>query len=183
MESRMFVFFDFLVIRIAMLVFLLATILPVLANAEENVLDTVRAGKQISFEFILTLEDEIVINTNVGGEPLTYIHGLQQIMPGLENGLKGMKVGEAKKIIVQPEDGYGLIDEHAYMEAEKANIPPEVLNVGAVVERRDSTGHPIYPRIKEIGEDEVILDYNHPLAGMVLYFDVKILDIRKPDTT
>ena len=98
MESRMFVSFDFLVIRIAMLVFLLATTLPVLANAGENVLDTVRAGKQVSFEFILTLEDQILINTNVGGEPLTYIHGLQQIMPGLENGLKGMKVLEAKRL-------------------------------------------------------------------------------------
>ena len=142
-----------------------------------------RAGKQVFFEYTLRLDDQIVIDTNVDGEPLTYIHGLQQLMPGLEKGLRGLKVGEVKKIIVQPEDGYGLMNKHAYMEADKASIPPEVLNVGADVEGRDSTGHPIYPRIKEISEDEVILDYNHPLAGMVLYFDVRILDIREPDTT
>ena len=166
--------------RIVRLVLILITALPVLASAEEIVFDTVREGKQISFEYILKLDDQIVLDANVDGKPLTYIHGLGQLMPGLENGLKGLKVGEGKKIVVLPEDGYGSIDEHAYMEVDKASIPPEVLKVGAIVEGRDSTGYPIYPRIKEIGEDEVILDYNHPLAGKILYFDVKVLEIKKP---
>jgi len=141
---------------------------------------TVRAGKLVSIEYTLRLEDQIVVDTNVGGEPLSYIHGLQQLMPGLEKGLKGLAIGESKIIIVQPEEGYGPVDTHAYMEAKKSNIPPESLKIGALVEGRDSTGRPMYPRIKEIGEDEVILDYNHPLAGKVLYFDVKVLDVKKP---
>ncbi len=150
------------------------------ASAEVPSSAMVRAGKQVSFEYTLRSDDKIVLDTNVGGEPLSYIHGLQQLMPGLEQGLKGLRIGESKKIVVQPEDGYGLVDIHAFMEAKKSSIPPESLTVGAIVEGRDSTGRPIYPRIKEIGETEVILDYNHPLAGKELYFDVKVLDITKP---
>ncbi len=151
-----------------------------LVQAEQSSVPTVRAGKLVSFEYTLRLDDQIVLDSNVGGEPLSYVHGLQQLMPGLEKGLQGLKVGESKKIVVQPEDGYGPVDEHAYMEAKKSNIPPESLKIGAIVEGKDSTGRPMYPRIKEIGEEEVILDYNHPLAGKVLYFDVKVLDIQKP---
>ena len=151
-----------------------------LASADASSVPTVRAGKLVSFEYTLRLDDHIVLDTNVGGEPLSYVHGLQQLMPGLEKGLKGLKVGESKKIVVQPEDGYGPVDTHAYMEADKSRIPPESLEIGAIVEGKDSTGRPMYPRIKEIKEEEVILDYNHPLAGKVLYFDVKVLDIQKP---
>ncbi len=150
------------------------------ARAELSSAPTVTAGKQVSFEYTLRLDDRIVIDTNVGGEPVSYIHGVHHMMPGLEKGLEGLKIGESKKIVVQPEEGYGPVDEHAYMEVEKSRIPPESLRIGAIVEGRDSTGHPIYPRIKEIRETEVILDYNHPLAGKVLYFDVKVLDIQKP---
>ncbi len=150
------------------------------ASAETPSSATVRAGKQVLFEYTLRSDDQIVLDTNVGGEPLSYIHGLQQIMPGLEKGLEGLRVGESKKIVVQPEEGYGLVNKHAFMEAKKSSIPSESLIVGATVEGRDSTGRPIYPRIKEIGDTEVILDYNHPLAGKELYFDVKVLDIKKP---
>lgn len=176
----MFVSFECLMVRIVGFGLLFITSFPVLVDAEEIVVDIVRAGKQVSFEYTLRLDDKLVLDSNVNAEPLSYIHGLQQLMPGLENGLQGLKVGEVKKIVVQPEDGYGLIDEHAYMEAYKASIPPESLKIGAIIEGQDTTGNPIYPRIKEITKDEVILDYNHPLAGKILYFDVKVLEIKKP---
>ena len=102
----MFVYINFLMGRIFWLGFLLTAIYPVLATAEEVFLDYVKAGKEVSFEYTLRLNDQIVLDTNVDGKPLTYIHGLQQLMTGLEKGLKGMKVGEKKKIVVQPEDGY-----------------------------------------------------------------------------
>lgn len=149
-------------------------------NAETESGSIVRAGKLVSIEYTLRLDDQIVVDSNVGGDPLSYIHGLQQLMPGLEKGLKGLAIGDSKIIVVQPEEGYGPLDTHAYMEADKSRIPPESLKIGAIVEGRDSTGRPMYPRIKEIGDEEVLLDYNHPLAGKVLYFDVKVLDIKKP---
>jgi len=162
-----------------MVLMLIVSAVPSLfAEAESRSL--VRAGKLVSFEYTLRLDDQIVLDTNVDGEPLSYVHGLKQLMPGLEKGLAGLRVGESKKVVVQPEDGYGPVDNHAFMEAQKSTIPPEALKVGGIVEGRDSTGRPMYPRIKEIGETEVILDYNHPLAGKVLYFDVKVLDIKKP---
>lgn len=154
--------------------------IPLDLYAESSPVSVVRAGKLVSIEYSLRLDDQIVLDTNIGGKPLSYIHGLEQLMPGLEKGLTGLQVGESKKVVVQPEEGYGLIDKHAYMEANKSTIPPESLKVGGIIEGADSTGRPMYPRIKEIGETEVILDYNHPLAGKVLYFDVKVLDIKKP---
>ncbi len=83
--------------------------LPVV-SAETSPASTVRAGKQVVFEFTLRLDDQIVLDTNVGGEPLSYVHGLQQLMPGLEKGLAGLRVGESKKVVVQPEEGYGPVD-------------------------------------------------------------------------
>ncbi len=139
---------------------------------------TVSDGKQVTVEFTLRLEGRGVVETNVGKKPFTYTHGMSQLMSGLEKGLEGMRVGESGTIVVAPEDGFGEVDDHAYMEVDKAMIPSESLQVGTTVEGRDSTGQPLYPVIHEIREQVVIMDYNHPMAGQTLYFDVKIVDIR-----
>lgn len=138
---------------------------------------TVSDGKQVTVEFTLQIEDQVV-ETTVGKKPLTYTHGMNQLMSGLERGLEGMRVGESRTIVVPPEDGFGQVEDHAYMEVDKATIPPESLQVGTIVEGQDSTGSPLYPTIREIREHVVILDYNHPMAGQILHFDVTILDIQ-----
>ena len=74
---------------------------------------TVSGGKEISIEYTLKLEDQSVVDSNVGGAPLVYVQGSNQIIPGLETAMEGMKTGENKQITVKPEEGYGKVEVEA----------------------------------------------------------------------
>jgi FKBP-type peptidyl-prolyl cis-trans isomerase SlyD len=138
---------------------------------------SISEGKEVSIEYTLKLEDQTVVDTNVGDKPLTYIQGSHQIIPGLEKALEGMKVGENKKVTVKPEEGYGSVDPKAFMEADKKLIPADSLKVDALLEGQDNDGRTFTARVSEIKEQTVVLDLNHPLAGKTLYFDVKVLNV------
>ncbi|MFQ5792771.1 MAG: peptidylprolyl isomerase [Acidobacteriota bacterium] len=140
---------------------------------------TVSSGTRVSIEYTLRLENKAVIDTNVGSEPLTYVHGSQQIIPGLEKALEGMKIGESNQVTVKPEEGYGLVDQEAFVEVKKDQIPQDALKVDAQLQGRDASGRIVHARVVEIKDKTVVLDLNHPLAGKTLYFKVKILDIQK----
>ena len=135
-------------------------------------------GKTISMEYSLTLEDKKVLDTNVGGEPLNFTQGSHQIIPGLENALEGMKIGESKQVTVDPEQGYGPINPQAVQEVPIDQIPPEARKVGVRLSGKGPDGRMVHPLITEVKEQVVMLDFNHPLAGKKLFFDVKILDIQ-----
>jgi len=139
-------------------------------------------GKTISLEYTLTLEDKKVLDTNVGGEPLNFTQGSHQIIPGLETALKGMKVGESKQVTVAPELGYGPINPQAIQEVPIEKIPKEAQKVGAQLRGKDAQGRMVQARVSEVKEQVVLLDYNHPLAGKKLFFDVKIIDIQTAST-
>ncbi|MDR4484680.1 MAG: peptidylprolyl isomerase [Nitrospirales bacterium] len=139
---------------------------------------TVSEGKSISMEYTLTLENKEVLDTNVGGEPLTFTQGSHQIIPGLETALDGMKTGESKQVTVAPEEGYGKVDPQAIQEVPIDQIPPDARKVGVQLQGKDGQGRVVHPTVTEIKEQVVVLDFNHPLAGKTLYFDVKILDVK-----
>ncbi len=146
----------------------------------------VSTGKQVSIEYTLTLEDKTVVDSNVEGKPLIFIQGSHNIIPGLESALDGMKTGDSKQVTVTPENAYGAVDDDAVSEIEKAHIPEDSLKVGAVLQGQSPDGRVIIARVVEIGEETVLLDYNHPLAGKTLNFDVKILAVKNapdPDTS
>ncbi|MFQ5990706.1 MAG: peptidylprolyl isomerase [Candidatus Methylomirabilales bacterium] len=139
----------------------------------------VSSGTKVSIEYTLKLEgEEAVVDTNVGSEPLTYVHGSQQIIPGLERALEGMKIGESKQVKVKPEDGYGVVDQEAFVEVKKDQVPQDALKVDTQLQGRDSSGRLFHARVVEIKGETVVLDLNHPLAGKTLSFDVKVLDIQ-----
>jgi len=140
---------------------------------------TITEGKNVSLEYTLTLDDKSVVESNVGKQPLTYTHGTRQIIPGLEKALEGLAVGDTKEVTVPPSDGYGEQDPEALQEVQKKLIPPDALVVGARLQGKAPDGHMVYPRVAEIKDDTVVLDFNHPLAGKTLHFDVKILDIKQ----
>jgi len=144
---------------------------------------TVSDGNTISMEYSLTLEDKKVLDTNVGGEPMNFTQGSHQIIPGLETALKGMKVGESKQVTVDPEQGYGPINPQAVQEVPIDQIPPDARKVGVRLQGKDDQGRMVHPLITEVKEQVVMLDFNHPLAGKKLFFDVKILDIKAASTS
>ena len=154
----------------------------VFAESQESTqAQSISDGNIISIEYTLTLEDKKVLDTNVGGQPLNFTQGSHQIIPGLETALEGMKVGESKHVTVDPEQGYGPVNPQAIQEVQIDKIPKEARKVGAQLEAKDEQGRTMHPRVVEVKEQVVMLDFNHPLAGKKLYFDVKILDI-KPAT-
>jgi FKBP-type peptidyl-prolyl cis-trans isomerase SlyD len=137
---------------------------------------TVSKGKMISLEYTLKLDNNQVVETNVGKAPLTYTQGAHQIVRGVETAVEGMTVGEAKQVIVTPADGYGVKDLTALHELPKQKVPEDI-KVGMKLHGKDPSGRVVQPIVKEIKEHTVLLDFNHPLAGQTLHFDVKVVDV------
>jgi FKBP-type peptidyl-prolyl cis-trans isomerase SlyD len=138
----------------------------------------IREGSRVALEYTLSDETGKVIESNKGKEPMSYIHGKGQIIPGLEKQLSGMKVGEEKKVQVKPEDGYGPINPEAFQEISKDKLPPEALKVGTMLMAQGPQGQGIPARVHEIKDNTVIMDFNHPMAGKTLSFDIKISEIK-----
>ena len=138
----------------------------------------VQEGSFVSIEYTLTDDSGKVIDTNVGKEPLTYIQGEGQIVKGLERELNGLKVGDQKKVSVKPEDGYGMPNEKAFQEIPREKIPAEAQKAGAMLMTKAPDGRALQLRVHEVKEKTIVVDFNHPLAGKTLSFDVKIKDIR-----
>lgn len=137
----------------------------------------IKTGSIVSFEYTLSDENGKFIESNKGEAPVTYTHGQHEIIPGLENGITGMEINEEKRICVQPEDAYGPVDPKGFKEVAKSEIPAHALEVGTMLHARGPRGEDFSVRVHEIRPETVILDLNHPLAGKVLNFDVKILNV------
>lgn len=140
---------------------------------------TVSGGKEISIEYTLKLEDQSVVDSNVGGVPLVYVQGSHQIIPGLEKAMEGMKPGENRQITVKPEEGYGKVEAEALVEVDKKQVPPDAQKVGAQLQGQNEQGQVFTARVSEVRDETVLLDFNHPLAGKTLYFDIKVLNIKE----
>lgn len=137
---------------------------------------TVSNGKVISLEYTVKLENDQVVDTNVGKEPLTYTQGTNQIIPGVEAAVEGLEIGQAKQAVVPPTAGYGERDPNALHEISKEKVP-ENITVGTQLHGKDANGRDVRPIVSAINEDTVLLDFNHPLAGKTLYFDLKVVNI------
>jgi FKBP-type peptidyl-prolyl cis-trans isomerase SlyD len=153
---------------------------PAPAAAPSAANGTVQNGSSVSIEYTLKDEGGQVLDTNKGKSPLTFTQGQQQIIPGLERELIGMHAGDEKKVVVKPEDAYGPIVPNAQTEVSKDVVPKEGLKVGTALMARSGSGETRPVVVKEIKENTVVLDLNHPLAGKTLFFDVKVLGVDAP---
>jgi FKBP-type peptidyl-prolyl cis-trans isomerase SlyD len=142
----------------------------------------IEEGSIVSIEYTLTDETGTELDSNVGKEPLTFIQGAGQIVRGLEKELIGLKTGDRKTVQVKPEDGYGMPSKEAFQEFPRETLPAEAQKVGAALMVQGPDGRAIPIRVHEIRGETVVVDFNHPLAGKTLNFDVTIKDIRSADT-
>ncbi len=157
---------------------LLAPLLLLSTVSSQTERAKIQDGSQVSIQYTLLDEKGKKIESNKGGNPFKYTHGKGDIIPGLENGLEGMKAGEEKTIKVKPEDAYGKVHPEAFQEVPLKNIPPELLKVGAQLVARNPQGQSIPVRVHEIKDETVVLNLNHPLAGKTLTFEVKIMAVQ-----
>lgn len=139
---------------------------------------TVQDNTVVSLDYTLKVDGGIVDQSDEN-EPIQFIQGQSQIIPGLERQLYGMSVGESKKVVVPPAEGYGEADTEAFADIPRSEFPSHIpLETGVGLQLRDREGEVLDAYIVEVREDVVRLNFNHPLAGKELQFDVKVVDLR-----
>ncbi len=140
---------------------------------------TVKDKDVVTLEYTLTVDGEVVDSSEQHG-PVAYIHGMGQLVPGLEKEIEGMAEGETKEVVVTPEEGYGPEDPAAYISLPRSEFPPEIpLEPGTVIQLSDPQGRVYNATIHEVRDDQVVLNFNHPLAGKTLHFTVKVVSVRE----
>lgn len=131
-----------------------------------------------SIEYTLTDDQGTVIDSSAGGEPLAYLHGAGNIIPGLEDALEGKVVGDAFKISILPADGYGEKNDDMQQVVPKEMFQGvDTIEVGMQFHAETDHGMQAITVVAVEG-DTVTVDGNHPLAGQTLHFDVKVLEVR-----
>lgn len=142
--------------------------------------DSVQNGVVVSMEYTLRIDGE-VIDSSEGQDPLEFLAGHGNIISGLEREMIGMKVGDSKDVVVPPADGYGEYDEDAFMDVPKGQFPKDMpVEEGLELTVRDDSGQGRYARIESVEGETVRLNFNHPLAGDKLHFNVKVVNLREP---
>ena len=140
---------------------------------------TVQDNMVVGIHYTLTNDSGEELDTSIGFEPLMYLHGAQNIVRGLENGLLGLGVGEKKTVIVSPTDGYGERQSKAPVEIPRSNFPPNIqVQAGMMFHTQGPDGSPVPFWVTAVTDENVIVDTDHPLAGVTLNFDVEIAEIR-----
>jgi len=137
----------------------------------------VEQGDRVRVHYTGRLEDGTVFDSSQGGEPLEFIAGGSEVIPGVSNAVLGMSVGETKTVTVPPEDAYGPHQEGLVQRVAIDRLPPGVqvgMPLKAVAGDRE-----VILWVTELGEEEAVLDANHPLAGKTLIFDVVIKSVRR----
>ena len=139
---------------------------------------TIAENKVVTLHYTLTDDEGTVIDKSDDGTFL-YLHGAGNIIPGLESALTGKTSGDELKVTVEPENGYGVHDE-----ARKETVPREMfpndseIEAGSQFQAEGPDGQMITVTVIAVNDETVTIDGNHPLAGMQLNFDVKVIDVR-----
>ena len=131
----------------------------------------------VTLHYTLTGDDGSVIDAS-RDEPLSYLHGHGNLIPGLEKALEGATAGFQSRVSLEPKDGYGERRDEMVIGVARDQFDPAMkLEPGVQVQANGPQGVVVFT-VVEIGDDEVTLDGNHPLAGANLHFDVEITDVR-----
>lgn len=133
--------------------------------------------KAVTIGYTLKDDEGNVLDTSEGAQPLTYLHGMGDIVPGLEKALDGKQVGDAVSVSLAPEEGYGQRDERQIRNIPLRKLPAGKIEVGMQYQITTDAG-PMLALVTAVRGDYVTIDANHPLAGMNLHFDVKVVEVR-----
>ncbi len=137
----------------------------------------VEKGKTVKMHYKGMLEDGTVFDTSEGKEPLEFVYGEGSIIPDLENQLEGMEEGEKKQITVKAENAYGEVDPSAIQQVPRSQLPNNIdPKVGMqLLAQTENASIPV--TIIDVEDETVTIDFNHPLAGKDLIFDVEIVSV------
>jgi FKBP-type peptidyl-prolyl cis-trans isomerase SlyD len=135
----------------------------------------------VAIDYTLTLESGQEIDKSPAGQPLGFITGTGQIIPGLEKALMGRVAGDHAKLIVAPEDAYGPVKDDLFQDIPKSQFPSDVeVTPGMAFEAQGPRGPFMITVAKVNDNDTITVDLNHPMAGKELHFDVNVVEVRQP---
>jgi FKBP-type peptidyl-prolyl cis-trans isomerase SlyD len=141
--------------------------------------ESIAEGKVVNLIYSLKNAKGEVLDRSDTENPFTYLHGAQQIVPGLEAALLGLKVGAKKNVVVEPAEGYGEMNPDLKLTVSKGQFPSKVeIEEGMQFEAHTPDGQGVVFTVEGIEGDQVKIDGNHPLAGQTLHFDVEVLSMR-----
>jgi FKBP-type peptidyl-prolyl cis-trans isomerase SlyD len=136
-------------------------------------------GTVVELDYSLHLGDGKIVDQSEG-EPLSYIHGEGHIVPGLEQALEGLEIGAKKQVVVAPAEGYGEHDERGVQEVAREAFPQDFQpQEGMQLVAESPDGQPVQFVVKQVGLQTITVDFNHPLAGKTLHFDVTVRGVRQ----
>ena len=138
----------------------------------------VKPGDTVHIHYTGTLKDGTTFDTSEGREPLEFVVGSGQIIPGLDGALPGMVEGEKKTVMIDCADAYGPVKPEMRQAIPREGIPAEIpLALGTQLQMQTPEGHPVPVTVVELDESTVTLDANHPLAGQDLQFDIELVKV------
>jgi FKBP-type peptidyl-prolyl cis-trans isomerase SlyD len=133
----------------------------------------------VTLSYTLFDEQGEPVDRATKAEPLTYVHGYAQIVPGLEKGLEGLRAGERREIVVEPAEAFGEHDDDGVFEVDKEDFPESTeVAPGDEFVAQGPDGEPIAMRVVEVLPEAFLVDTNHPLAGQTVRFEVEVADVR-----
>ena len=138
----------------------------------------IKKGARVTFHYELRDEDGTLLDSTYDAEPVIYIQGEGEIIPGLEEFLEGEEPGFEAKVTIPADKAYGMPNDDLIVFAGPENFDDNVeIEIGSTVETEDPEGNTVVFRIIEIEDDKVYLDGNHPLAGKTLDYKVEVLEV------
>ncbi len=134
----------------------------------------------VTMDYTLTVDEQIVDSSDEEG-PIQYLQGYGNIIPGLEAHLGGLAIGESMDVTVAAKDAYGEFDSEQIVNIPLDEFPEDIcVETGVELEMKDQDGDMLFARIVSVGKARAKLDFNHPLAGKELHFNVTIIGLRLP---
>lgn len=136
----------------------------------------IKSGDKVKVHYTGMFEDGQVFDSSYGRQPLEFVVGAGQVIPGFEEEILGLEVGDKKRFTIPYEKAYGPVRDDLKFSVQR-NVLPEDVNVGDLLEVHQPDGNFFVVRVEELDDEVAILDANHPLAGKNLVFEVEIIEI------
>lgn len=136
----------------------------------------IEQGNTVKVHYTGKLEDNQIFDTSNGKQPIEFQVGANQVIPGFENAVLGLNVGDKTEVVIEPEQAYGPIREDLVVTLPKTQIPADA-QPGAQLQGMGQNGEPFNVIVKEVNEENAVVDANHPLAGKQLTFEIEVVEV------
>lgn len=135
-------------------------------------------GKKVKVHYTGKLDDGTIFDSSEGKEPISFEVGKHQVIPGFEKAVVGMALNEEKEILIKKDEAYGSYKKELVQEIPKTNFPSNITaSKGMVVQLKNEQGQTILAKITDVSDSSITFDFNHPLAGKELHFEIRLVEV------